>query len=168
MPISMLEASTPRFVAGLRNLSAFLSKAQAHAAEHKWDDNVLLQARLFPDMFPLVRQVQITCDTARGAVARLADVEVPRYEDTETSFEELQARIQKVIAFIEQVDGSKLEGSESRPIQLKLRVGDLHFVGNQYLLGWAWPNFHFHMTTAYAILRHNGVPLGKMDFLGKV
>jgi hypothetical protein len=129
---------------------------------------VLLQARLFPDMFPLLRQVQIATDTAKGAVARLAGVELPKFEDNELSFGDLQARIDKTIHFIEHLDATKLDGSETRAIHLKVGGKELHFVGSQYLMGWAWPNFHFHMTTAYCILRHNGVPLGKADFLGEV
>lgn len=168
MSISMIQATSPRFVNGLRNLSHLLKHGEAQALSKRYDPNVLLQARLYPDMFPLVRQVQICCDTAKGAVARLAGVEVPRHEDSETSFAELQARIKKTIDFIEHLDATKLDGSETRAIHLKVGGKELHFVGSQYLMGWAWPNFHFHMVAAYCILRHNGVPLGKSDFLGEV
>lgn len=168
MSISMVQATSPRFVNGLRNLSHILKRAQAHALAQRYDPQALLQARLFPDMFPLMRQVQIACDNAKGAVARLAGLEVPKHEDTETSFDDLQARIDKTIHFIEHVDAVKLDGSEVRAIHLKVGGKELHFVGSQYLMGWAWPNFHFHMTAAYCILRHNGVPVGKTDFLGEV
>ena len=168
MSISMVQATSPRFVNGLRNLAAILKKGAEHAAAQGWDAQVLLQARLYPDMFQLVRQVQIACDSAKGAVARLAGVEIPSFPDTETSFDELQARIQKTIDFIEHLDASKLDGSETRAIHLKAGGRELHFVGSQYLMGWAWPNFHFHSTTTYALLRHNGVPLGKRDYLGEV
>ena len=168
MSISMVQATSPRFVNGLRNLKHILKKAADHAVAQKWDPQVLLQARLYPDMFPLVRQVQIAADMAKGAVARLAGEAVPSFEDNEQTFDELQARLDKTIHFIEHVDASKLDGSEIRAIHLKTRAGELHFVGSQYLMGYAWPNFHFHSTTAYAILRHNGVPLGKPDYLGEI
>ncbi|MBP8145704.1 MAG: DUF1993 domain-containing protein [Inhella sp.] len=168
MSISMIQATSPRFVNGLRNLAHLLKHGEAHALSKRYDPQVLLQARLFPDMFPLLRQVQIATDTAKGAVARLAGVELPKFEDNELSFGDLQARIDKTIHFIEHLDATKLDGSETRAIHLKVGGKELHFVGSQYLMGWAWPNFHFHMTTAYCILRHNGVPLGKADFLGEV
>lgn len=168
MSISMVQATSPRFNNGLRNLSNILKKAAAHAEAHKIDPAVLLQSRLYPDMFALTRQVQIACDQAKGAVARLAGMEPPKHEDTEQSFDDLQARIQKTMAFIESVDCTKLDGSETRGIHLKVAGKELTFVGSQYLMGWAWPNFHFHSSMTYAILRHNGVPLGKADYLGEV
>ena len=167
MKISMYQASAPRFVNMLTNLSAILDKAQAHAEARKIDPAVLANDRLFPDMFPMKRQVQIACDTAKGAVARLAGVEVPKHEDTEQTFPELKARIAKTIDFIESVGASKIDGSEDKEIVLAMRSGERRFKGMQYLLGHAYPNFYFHVTTAYAILRHNGVDVGKGDFIGK-
>ena len=166
MPISMSQASAPRFAQMLKNLSAILARAQAHCEARKIDPQVLASARLFPDMFPLSRQVQIACDTAKGAVARLAGVDIPKHEDTEKTFEELQARIAKTLDFIGSVQPAQIDGSEEREIVLKLRGRDVPFKGVQYLLGFAWPNFYFHAATAYDILRHNGVELGKADFLG--
>jgi hypothetical protein len=166
MTISMYQASAPRFANGLKNLSAILDKAQAHAEAKKIDPLVLTSSRLYPDMFPLSRQVQIACDTAKGAVARLAGAEVPKHEDTEKSVEELKTRIAKTIAFIETFKPVQIDGSEERDIHIKLGTNEVHWKGLQYLLGFAWPNFHFHLATAYGILRHNGVELGKRDFIG--
>lgn len=166
MNITMYQASAPRFVHTLKALSAILAKAEAHCAARKVDPLVLTAARLYPDMFALARQVQICCDTAKGAVARLAGVEIPKHEDTEKSFEELRARIDKTLAFIATVNPAQVDGSEDREVTLKLRGNDVKFSGLQYLLGFAWPNFYFHAATAYGILRHNGVELGKTDFLG--
>ncbi len=162
----MYQASAPRFANTLKNLSAILDKAKAHAEAKKVDEQVLTSARLFPDMFALARQVQIACDSAKGAVARLAGVEIPKHEDTEKTFDELKARIAKTIAFIDGVKAAQVDGSEDREIVLKLRGKDVPFKGLQYLLGFAWPNFYFHATTAYNILRHNGVEVGKQDFIG--
>ena len=167
MTISMHQASAPRFANTLRNLSAILDKAQAHCESKKIEPAALTQARLFPDMFPLTRQVQIACDTAKGAVARLAGVEMPKHEDTEQSFAELKARIAKTIDFVQSVGAAKIDGSEGREVVLKMRGGEVKFTGLQYLMGHAWPNFYFHVTTAYNILRHNGVDIGKADFIGK-
>jgi hypothetical protein len=166
MNISMYQASAPRFANTLKNLSAILDKAQAYAEMRKIDPLVLTSARLYPDMFALARQVQIACDTAKGAVARLAGVEVPKHEDTEKTFAELKARIAKTLDFIASVKPAQVDGSEEREIVLKLQGNDVKFKGLQYLLGFAWPNFYFHATTAYDILRHNGVELGKRDFIG--
>ena len=166
MPISMSQASAPRFAHMLKNLQAILAKAQAHCEARKIDPQVLTSSRLYPDMFPLSRQVQIACDSAKGAVARLAGVEVPKHEDTEKTLEELQARIAKTLEFIASVKPAQIDGSEDREIVLKLRGNDVAFKGVQFLLGFAWPNFYFHAATAYDILRHNGVELGKADFLG--
>jgi hypothetical protein len=166
MAISMYDASVPRFAAGLRNLSAILDKAQAHADARKVDPLNYTQARLFPDMLPFTRQVQIACDTAKGAASRLAGIENPKHEDTEKTFAELKARIAKVLAFIEGVPREKIDGSEEREVVMPMRGGEVRFKGQQYLLGHAVPNFYFHLTTAYALLRHGGVELGKRDFLG--
>ena len=166
MNISMYQASAPRFVNTLKNLSAILDKAQAHADAKKLDPKVLTAARLYPDMFPMSRQVQSACDTAKGVVARLAGVEVPVHEDTEQTFEELKARIAKTITFIETIQPAQVDGSEDREVVLKFRSGEVKFRGMQYLLGHALPNFYFHVTTAYDILRHNGVEVGKRDYIG--
>ena len=166
MTISMSQASAPRFARMLKNLSAILAKAQAHCEAKKIDPLVLTGSRLYPDMFALSRQVQIACDAAKGALARLAGVEIPKHEDSEKTFEELQARIQKTLDFMATIKPAQVDGSEEKEIILKLRGQDVSFKGMQYLLGFAWPNFFFHVTTAYNILRHNGVELGKTDFLG--
>jgi len=166
MSISMYQASAPRFANTLKNLSAILDKARAHAEAKKIDEQVLTSSRLYPDMFALSRQVQIACDSAKGAVARLAGVEIPKHEDTEKTFEELKARIAKTIAFIDGIKAAQVDGSEEKDILMKLQGRDVTFKGMQYLLGFAYPNFYFHVTTAYDILRHNGVELGKGDFLG--
>ena len=162
----MYQASAPRVANTLQNLSAILDKAKSHAAAKKFDEQVLTSARLYPDMFALARQVQIACDTAKGAVARLAGVEIPKHEDTEKTFDELKARVASTLAFIATVKAAQIDGTEERDIVLKLRGNDVPFKGLQYLLGFAWPNFYFHATTAYNILRHNGVELGKPDFIG--
>ncbi|MCF8178784.1 MAG: DUF1993 domain-containing protein [Sulfuritalea sp.] len=167
MTISMYEASAPRLANMLRNLDAILAKAQAHALAKKIDPSVLLGARLFPDMLPLLKQVQIAADHAKGATARLAGVDVPRFEDTEQSFEDLHTRIAKTIAFVESVPAEQINGSEERPIALKAGGQEMTFRGLPYLLGYALPNFYFHLTTAYNILRHNGVELGKRDYIGQ-
>ena len=166
MALSMYEASVPRFAKMLHNLNAILAKAQTHAIAKKIDPAVLLAARLFPDMFPLVKQVQIASDHAKGAVARLAGVEVPRYEDSEQNFEELQARVSKTIAFVEAFSAAQIDDSEERDIAFRLGGRDLNFKGMPYLVGFAWPNFYFHLVTAYNILRHNGVDIGKHDYMG--
>ena len=167
MNISMYQASAPRFASMLRNLSALLDKGQAYCDARKIEPAAISGARLYPDMYPLTRQVQIACDTAKGAVARLAAVEIPKHEDTEQTFAELKGRIAKTVDFIESVKAEKIDGAEDREIVLKMRSGDRKFSGLQYLLGFAYPNFYFHVTTAYNILRHNGVEIGKTDFIGK-
>jgi len=166
MQISMYQASAPRFANTLKNLSAILDKAQAHADARKIDPRVLTAARLYPDMFPMSRQVQSACDTAKGAVARLAGVEIPVHEDTEQTIEELKARIAKTITFIQTIQPAQVDGSEDKEVVLKFRSGEVKFKGMQYLLGHALPNFYFHVTTAYDILRHNGVEVGKRDYIG--
>lgn len=166
MTISMYQASAPRFANTLQNLSAILDKAQAHCEARKIDPALLAAWRLTPDMFPLSRQVQIACDSAKGAVARLAGVEIPKHEDTERDFIELKARIAKTADFIRGFKPAQLDGTEDRDIVLRLQGRDVPFKGMQYLLGFALPNFYFHVTTAYAILRQNGVEVGKRDFIG--
>jgi hypothetical protein len=166
MSISMYQASAPRFANMLKNLSAILEKAQAHAEAKKIDPEVLLESRLYPDMLPLVRQVQIASDNAKGAVARLAGVEVPKYEDTEETIADLRARLAKTIDFVESIKPAQIDGSEANDIHLKLGPREVSWKGMQYLLGFALPNFYFHVVTAYDILRHNGVEVGKRDFIG--
>ena len=162
----MYQASTPRFAAMLRNLSTLIDKAEAHCAAKKIEPAALTTARLFPDMFPFTRQVQIACDTAKGAVARLAGVEVPKHEDNEETFAELKARIAKTLDFIQTIKPAQIDGSEDKNIHLKLGPREVDYKGMQYLLGFALPNFYFHVTTAYDILRHNGVELAKRDYIG--
>jgi len=166
MKISMYQASAPRFANTLRNLSAILDKAQAHAEAKKLDPAVLGGLRLIADMFPLSRQVQIACDTAKGALARLAGVEIPKHEDTEQTIPELKARIARTLDFIGSVPAARIDGSEEREVVLKMRSGEHKYTGLQYLAGQALPNFYFHVTTAYNILRANGVDIGKRDYLG--
>jgi hypothetical protein len=166
MTISMYEASAPRFIKTLNNLSAILDKAQAHAEAKKIDPLVLTSFRLFPDMLPMTSQVQIACDAAKGAMARLAGVEIPKHEDTEKTLAELKARIAKTIAFIETIEPAQVEGSESKDVTLKIGGKDMVFKGMPYLFHFAFPNFFFHVTTTYNLLRHNGVEIGKKDFLG--
>ena len=168
MTLSMYQASVPVFLRGLKNLSGILEKGAANAEERKIDPTVFLTARLAPDMFPLTRQVQIASDHAKGATARLAGVEVPKFEDLEKSFEELQQRLRRVTEFVQTFDAAKIDGSEEREISLPVGARTLTFSGQTYLLDFALPNFYFHCTTAYAILRHNGVGVGKRDFIGPV
>ena len=168
MKISMYQASAPRFANTLRNLSAILDKAQAHAEARKLDPAVLGGLRLIADMFPLSRQVQIACDTAKGAVARLAAVEIPKHEDSEVTLPELKARIARTLDFIGSVPAAKIDGSDEREVVMKMRGQDTKFSGLAYLMGHAIPNFYFHVTTAYNILRANGVEIGKRDFIGDV
>lgn len=167
MSLSMYDASLPLFIRMLGNLSAILHKAEAYAAERKIEPGVLLNARLAPDMYPLVRQVQIASDGVKGCAARLAGIDIPSYADSESSFAELQARIAKTQAFLGSVTAAQLEGSEGKSITLNFPGTELKFTGQEYLLHFVLPNFYFHLTTAYAILRHNGVDIGKMDFLGR-
>ena len=167
MSLSMYQASVPVFVRGLTNLRAILAKARSHAESKKIDPAVLLASRLYPDMHPLTRQVQIASDAAKFCLARLADVEPPSFPDSETTFEELDERLAKTIAYVKEFDAAKLAGSDERVVKLNMRDGTLEFPGMTYLLHFAVPNFFFHVTTAYGILRHNGVELGKVDYLGK-
>ena len=166
MSLSMFDASVPALLQGLKGLRTVLAKAEAHAEAKKIDPAALLQARLYPDMFSLVRQVQIATDFAKGAAGRLAGSELPVFDDVETSFAELQARVAKAATFIDGLSPAAFEGSETREISLKRRGETVTFPGKDYLLSQALPNFWFHVTTAYAILRHNGVELSKSDYMG--
>ena len=168
MPLSMYQASVPVFLHTLTALSAILDKAAAHAHAQGLDEAELLAARLAPDMFALSRQVQIATDHAKGAAARLSGREVPKFEDVENSIEELKARIGKVMDFVSSVEVSEIDGSEEREIALTVRGQPRTYRGQRYLLHVALPHFYFHVTTAYGILRHRGVPLGKSDFIGGV
>lgn len=168
MSHTMYQASIPVYVHGLNNLSAILTKAEAYAAAKKIDPSVLVNARLAPDMFPLSRQIQITSDGVKGGVARLAGVEIPSYPDTEATFAELQERIKKTIVFIHSVSLQQIDGSEKKAITLKVGGRELKFEGLDYLLRFVNPNFYFHISIAYAILRHNGLDVGKMDYLGPI
>ena len=163
--ISMHACSAPTFVRMLNNLSAMLSKADAHAKAKNFDAAVLLNDRLAPDMFTLTRQIQIATDHAKGALARLAGKQPEAIEDKEATIADLQARIAKVIGIVEAFKPEQLEGSETREITIKIPNSELKFNGLDYLNTWALPNFYFHITMAYAIMRHNGVDLGKRDFL---
>ena len=169
MTISMYQASAPVFEKMLGNLATILDKAAGWAEGRKIEPTVLLNARLAPDMFALTRQVQIACDFAKGTCARLAGLEAPKYEDNEASFTELQARIARTRQYLATIKAAQVDGSEDRQIKFKAGPRELDFKGQAYLTGFALPNFFFHTTTAYNILRHNGVNLGKIDFLlGKV
>jgi hypothetical protein len=167
MQISIYEALIPVAKRMLDNLSVVLDKGAAFAEAKKIEQSVLTGARLAPDMFALSRQVQIACDMVKGAAARLGGVEIPKHDDTETTFAELKARVAKVQAFIGSLPAANFAGSEDKAITLNMRRGDLHFTGLDYLRYFVLPNFYFHLTATYAILRHNGVELGKSDFLGE-
>jgi hypothetical protein len=166
MTVSIYTASVPVLKQMLGALSGVLAKAAANAAERKIDPSVFVAARLAPDMFALARQVQIATDMSKGGIARLAGVEIPKYEDTETTLEALQERLAKTIAFIESVPVAAIEGSDDKTIVITAGSRELTFTGQTYLLHWVLPNVIFHVTTAYDILRQNGVPVGKRDFLG--
>ena len=166
MTISMYLSSAPRFTNTLGNLSNTLDKARAHVEAKKIDAAVLPAYRLFPDMLPMSSQVQIACDSAKGAVARLAGVEIPKFEDTEKTLDDLKARIAKTVAFIQTVQAGQIDGTEDKEIVLKRGDKEVRYTGMQFLLGHALPNFYFHVTTTYNILRHNGVEIGKRDYLG--
>jgi len=166
MSLSMHQISIPVFARALNNLAAILNKAATHVEARKIDPSVLINYRLAPDMLPLSRQVQIASDAAKGCAARLAGVEVPSFADTETTFPELQERIAKTLAFLNTVNAAQIDGSESRTVTIQLRGKDVQFLGLAYLTSFVLPNLYFHVTTAYAILRHNGVELGKADYLG--
>ena len=164
--LTVYESSILPLKRTLTNLARILRKGEEYAEKKAIDPSVVLNARLYIDMYPLTRQVQIATDMSKGAAARLAGIEIPKYEDNETTFDALYARIDKTIAFLDSVDVSQLEGSEKREIKLTIRNVDLTFTGQDYLLKWVMPNVYFHVTTAYNILRHLGVELGKTDYLG--
>jgi hypothetical protein len=168
MALSMHQAFIPVVTRVLGNLSAILDKAAADAEARKYDPGVLVNARLAPDMHPLSRQVQIATDVAKAGAARLAGVEAPSYADTEASIDELKARLAKTIDYLNGFGPEKIDGTEDKDITLKIGPNELHLKGQAYLLGFVLPNVYFHVTTAYAILRHNGVAIGKRDFLGGV
>jgi hypothetical protein len=166
MTLSMYQASVPLFIRMLNNLKGILQKAAAHAKAKKIDESALLNARLYPDMFALTRQVQIACDFARGTAARLAGAEPPAYEDTEQSFAELVSRVERSVDYLQTLKAQQIDGSETREIVRPIRGEPKKFTGINYLLQFSLPNFFFHVTTAYAILRHNGIEIGKNDFVG--
>lgn len=166
MAFNIHAASIPVFQRMLRNLDAILLKAEAHAETQGFDPVVLTTARLYPDMLPLTAQVFIAADTCKGAAARLAGREIPAYPDVETTLGELSGRLRRTLDFLADFRPEEFDGSEARQIVLKLRTRTLEFTGQDYLLHFVLPNLHFHAATAYGILRHNGVPLGKADFLG--
>ncbi len=166
MPCGLYDVSIPVFTRMLNNLSGLLDKMVADLEPRKVEPAVLLQSRLYPDMFPLVQQVQLACDFAKGASARLAGVPVPAFPDEEKTVDELKARIAKVIAFIGGVDKDAVDAGADRDLSIKLRDRTLELKGLAYLNHMAMPNFYFHCTTAYDILRHNGVAVGKKDFVG--
>jgi uncharacterized protein len=168
MSISMYDFSIPMLTRGLTTLSAILDKGAAHAETKKFDSVVLAQARLFPDMHPLVRQVQIACDTAKGAAARLAGIEVPKHEDNEATFADLKARIAKTVDFLKTITPAQLKDAETRNIEIKFPNGSWKFTGLKYLTEFVLPNLYFHESMVYALLRKNGVDVGKMDFLGAI
>lgn len=168
MRISMYNASIPAMIKVLGNLDAILDKAIAHAAARKIDDSAFVEARLFPDMFTFARQVRIATDMAKGAGARLAGIEIPKFEDNEQTLAELKARLRKAVDFLSTLTPAQIDGSEDRAITLTAGGNTFHFKGLDYLNSWVLPNFYFHVTTAYNLLRHGGVDIGKMDFLGKV
>ncbi len=166
MSLTMYQASIPSFLRMLDNLSVILDKAAAHAEAKKIAPSIYINARLTPDMFPLSRQIQIATDMVKGCAARLAGIEVPSYEDNETTFSDLQARIAKTKAFLESVSATQIDGSEDRQVKVKFGSRELSFLGQAYLFDFVIPNFHFHLTTTYAILRHHGVEIGKKDYTG--
>jgi hypothetical protein len=167
MSISMYKASAPVFLRMLGNLDALLGKAEANAKERGFDPTVLVTSRLAPDMRPLSAQIQLASDTSKGAIARLSGGAAPAMADSEATIPELRARIANTIAYITSVPASAIDGSEERSVVLKFPNGEMTFKGLDYLTGFALPNFMFHVTMAYAILRHNGAPIGKQDFLGR-
>lgn len=164
----MYAAAIPPLIKSLTNLRAILEKAIAYAEAKKIDPAVLVSARLYPDMYPLSRQVQIATDVAKGAASRLAGLEVPKYEDNETTFPELLARLDKTIGLLQSFTPEQINGREDKTIVLPLHDRSIEFKGLTYLTDFVLPNVHFHVTTTYAILRHNGVEIGKKDFLGEI
>jgi len=169
MSLSIYDASIPWFLHALGNLTAVLDKAAAHCEKEKIEPSALLTARLYPDMFAFTRQVQVVSDSMKGGAARLAAVEPPKFPDTESSFAELKARLDNTANFLKGLDQGKFQGADTRPVELKFPQRTLTFPsGWNYLLGFVLPNVYFHSATAYDILRHNGVKLGKPDFLGAI
>ncbi len=168
MALSMYQASVPAYTQMLKTLSAVLKKAEAHAEAKKIDPSIFVNARLYPDMAPLARQIQIATDQVKGGLSRLAGTEPPSWSDTETTFEELQARIKKALDFAASMKPEQIDGSEGRDIVLKVGGNDMPFKGQVFLINFSLPNFYFHVVTAYDILRHNGVEIGKRDFLGSI
>jgi hypothetical protein len=168
MAISLYDFSIPALIRGLTNMSALLDKAAAHATTKKFDSIALAQSRLFPDMHPLSRQVQIACDTAKGAAGRLAGIDAPKHEDTETTLPELKARIAKTIDFLKTITPAQVAGDENRSIELKFPNGTWKFTAIKYLNDFVLPNFYFHSSMVYALLRKGGVEVGKADFLGAI
>ena len=166
MALSMYQASIPQLKKMLINLSKILKKGEEFAKAKNIDSAVLINDRLAPDMFPLIKQVQIACDQVKNGMARLAGVESPKFDDHETTFAQLQERIAKTIAFVDGITPAQVDGTEAKEIQFSIKEWKFEFEGQQYLLTWIIPNFYFHVTTAYDILRHNGVELGKSDYLG--
>jgi hypothetical protein len=166
MTISMYQASVPAFIRALNNLAAILEKGAAHAQARKIEETVLLNSRLYLDMFPLTRQVQLATDTARSGAGRLAGVDFPSYEDKETTFHDLVQRIRNTIAYLEALKPAQIDGGEEKTITWQSRSSSKSMLGLPYLMSHLLPNIYFHVTTAYAILRHNGVELGKKDYLG--
>lgn len=168
MSLSMYQASIPPMLRAFDNLTAILKKGEAFAAAKKIEPSVLINARLAPDMFALARQVQIATDIAKGGASRLAGAEIPSYADNETTFAELYERINKVVAYLKTFNAAQIDGSEEKTINLKVGGQDMTMKGQQYLTGFVLPNVYFHSTAAYLILRHNGVDVGKRDFLGSM
>lgn len=166
MAFTIYDACIPPMIRSLENLSKVLDKAVSQAKTEDRDLKDLLEARLAPDMYPFPRQIQIASDSAKGCAARLAGIEPPAMPDTETTFPELQARISKTVDFLKSVKREQVDGAEDRSITLKFPQGEMKFSGRDFLTGFALPNFYFHVTTAYDILRHKGINIGKMDFLG--
>ncbi len=166
MPVSLYKVSAPIFVQYLTALSSVLEKAEAHAKEKKLDEGYFLTSRFYPDMFPLVRQVRQACAHAVNAVGQCAGVEVPKFEDNETSFAQLRARIAKSVEFVKSIKPAQVDGQEDKQITMQFPSGERKFTGQGLVLNFCLPNFYFHCTTAYDLLRHNGVELGKRDFMG--
>jgi uncharacterized protein len=166
MTISMYQASVPAFIRALNNLAAILEKAAAHAQARKIDEAVLLGSRLYPDMLPLLKQVQLVSDTAKGGAGRLAGAEFPAFEDKEATFQELQQRIRNTVTYLQTLRPEQIDGGEEKTVSWQTRSSTKSMQGLPYLMNHVLPNVHFHVTTAYAILRHNGVEIGKKDFLG--
>lgn len=167
MSLSMYQQSVPVLVRALGNLRAFLAKGAAHCEAKKLDPFALTSFRLYPDMFPMSRQVQIACDISKGCVARLSGATAPVFEDTERTFAELDARIEKTLAFVRSIPADQIDGTENKAVVIKTPFRDLNFEGQDYVQKFVLPNVYFHSATAYNILRHNGVDVGKMDFLGQ-